>query len=883
MEDIAPKYFNLDDITKLRVGLFGYVNEIESNGLEDSVNMMNILSNEIFPNKAILPNSIYSYAALGDFEDFNAKPAKLSFSLILRKEDLIANSVEKNGYREYFISRYSTLTIENDVQFMLDYDIVIKIKKTNDGKDWILSARYNFDIKNALSDIVNPYITSMVLEQEKEEYMYLNLTAKQLERQEYTFNIATNDLVENIKFDVDFTGTIAGFNIFYIPPNSNQKIQLTKYYVDSIKPEEQYFCFYQYNTATQFSILFSAHPDYFRPEFNSNLMIEVYTTKGKDGNFVYDGENIEFVFYKNDYDEIGRVLHYAFLIGNSQGGEDSMTLEEIKYNAVKAFSVRKNIISDNDLDYYFKGITKNCKMQFVKKRDDVIKRIYSAFLLLKDVDNNIIPTNTLDLFLNKEDIDNYNPAASIYSIKPGKILEYQGKEDDVDVYHFNNDIDINYVSEHESVNNFYYTTPYLMKINTDPHFVSYYLNSVFADHGCIFKDMNPDVIDEYIITYFSMYRNALKSDYYTFTFKLNTNCNKDELIQNDANGNFIGLYDNIKIKIFLRHKTEYIGYFDCYPTGISDNGLFIDFEGKIRTSDYMNENDQISIVNSIYKVQTKLNILMEECPIPADEVYADIAVFSSIYDNTDKLSLRTVYNPNDMKDYCLCTLYTSEEEISLFKDINNIEISTLVLKDSQDNISYKIKSVPLFRYSYMYDDNNLKEVISLLDYFRESMQDTLQLIENNFDIDMKFYNTYGKSKYFVIGRNGERLDSISISINLTIKINVDLTDIIKNDIESFIIKYVEAVNETEENNYLYISNLFQALENEFEYIIYVEFDGFNECSSDLQVIDNEAKNFNEMTTQQIIKYVPEYLNVNRRSSIDGESIKFIPDIYIEYI
>ena len=41
----------------------------------------------------------------------------------------------------------------------------------------------------------------------------------------------------------------------------------------------------------------------------------------------------------------------------------------------------------------------------MRKRDDVFERMYSAFILFKDTANNIVPTNTLDLLINSNDID----------------------------------------------------------------------------------------------------------------------------------------------------------------------------------------------------------------------------------------------------------------------------------------------------------------------------------------------------------------------------------------------------------------------------------------------------------------------------------------------
>ena len=117
LNEVAPNYFNIDDINKLKIGLFGYVNEAMANVTEDSLYMHSILSKEIFPNKAVLPDSIYAYASLANFDDFYATPATFSFVLALKKSDILKYSETNytNGNKEFYIRRNSELLIENTI------------------------------------------------------------------------------------------------------------------------------------------------------------------------------------------------------------------------------------------------------------------------------------------------------------------------------------------------------------------------------------------------------------------------------------------------------------------------------------------------------------------------------------------------------------------------------------------------------------------------------------------------------------------------------------------------------------------------------------------------------------------------------------------------
>lgn len=887
INDIAPKYFQVDDINMLRAGIFGYLNEIMSNSLEDSVNMTSILGNEAYPNKAVLPNSVYSYAALANFSNFNAVPATIPFVLGIRKEDIIKYATQKSGYKEIIISRYSELNVNGDT-FMIDYDIKIICKQTTDGKDYILTSQYIFDINNSLSSISNPYIDSSVLFEEGEPYLFLNLTAKQIKRTSVEFKVYTDDLVGNVYFPTKYDGNLASFNVFYKSATGSSYQQIDKYYVDSIRPDKERFCFYSYGDQT-INIEFSAHPDFFKPEFNSNIKVEVYDTLGAAGNIKYTGENCEFIFYNPEGSTVNfsKLLHMVYILGSATGGTDAMTIDDVKYHSIKAFSVRNNIITDNDLNYYFKGLVSNCKMNFIKKRDDIIKRIYSSFLLLKDEDDNILPTNSISIIIpdDADHFDNYQKGGITFTLKPGKLISksttYENFYEIMD-----NNKTIEELVEEDKAGIYNYSLPYLLKVNTNPYFVSYYLNSVFDKYNIIFTYVNPDSLNKIIISDFEIERNAIFSDKYVFTFGMNTNINFRDLYEiyneeNSSKNHISGDLGHLKIKLIFTVNGIDIGYITPTVVDFYDNNPeYVKYTASITTNDLITESDEIVIKNSIYKFDGSNEILIEGCSIPSDEVKIKILVFYDKYDSKDKYTYNGSF-PN-MDNYCITNIYQTSSDIFLFKDVNNIEYSTILLKNGY----YEIKTVPVFKYTYLYNSEKLKEVISLLNYFAVVLQQTLDVIENNFDIDMKFYNTYGESSYFTIGREGEMLQGTSISIEFNIRINVTLTDLISTDLTNFISSYVENVNNSDINgiNFLYISNLIKELENNFEYITYTEFVGFNNYDSSYQIIENTFTNYADITTEQIIKYVPEYLNINRKSYIDNEgNIGFRPEIKLNFV
>lgn len=902
IEEVAPRYFNVDDVSMLKAGLFGYINEVLANACEDSLHMHSILSKEIFPNKAVLPDSIYAYSALANFDDFYAKAASVPIVIALRKSDVLKyaeiNTVGK--YKELILSRYSKITIDNSIPFILDYNIRIICRSTiKDGKnDYIISAQYDMSEVNPLSDIKSPFINSIVLTEEGTEYIFLRVTARQLERSEISQLIYSNDIVETINFEADFEGKLAGFNVYY-KENSfdDNKILLEKYFINSNLPDSlNKFCFYNLSNPNKINISFSAHPSYFKPKFNSELIIEIFTTMGSEGNFTYEGDNTGFVaVHPDDNKDISNILGFTQVLGNSTGGKEQPELSEIKKKVIEEFSTRKNLITETDLERYFDSRSENCNILFTKKRDDLIQRLYSAFLLLRNEQNEIIPTNTIDCLIYEDEFNNYEKGSSIQTLKAGTIFESQ---EGISLFRKAKDdyVWAELVKNDSLDNNYIYGNPFLIKVNSNPLFLSYYLNSIYDDFILSYSYLNDNSYEEFIANNLSIERNAVKSDRYEISTIINTTLNMSEMFEyktvngeciitgftdKDAYGNDI---ENVKIIGFIEENDKIMGYFKLKPTKFIENKLHC--TGYLNTNDYINIDDKLLLTECVYSTTSySTESLKDAFPIANINTKISIAIYYDGYDDDKNKSIYEKLVPN-MENYTLCNVYKTETNIELFKNLNNIMQSNILLKISENKehpgVYYKIKKIPMIRYLYMENDDNMKNIIKTLTYFKDELSNALPLLENNFNLDTKFYNTYGESQFFTIGRNKQNLNMVSISLNLNIKLVTDITTDLINEIKTYISNFIEGTNDTE-TNFLYISNLIRNLEDEFTEISYIEFLGFNDYDSTYQIIENNFTNLSEFSKEQVINYVPEYLNINRHVILDNGQLLFEPRININFV
>jgi hypothetical protein len=190
-----------------------------------------------------------------------------------------------------------------------------------------------------------------------------------------------------------------------------------------------------------------------------------------------------------------------------------------------------------------------------------------------------------------------------------------------------------------------------------------------------------------------------------------------------------------------------------------------------------------------------------------------------------------------------------------------INPSTLLMEGG----TYKIMldSVPLVSAKTMMDTSVSMEFYTSLKNQFNFVSNILDRLLNNYSVDMKFYNTYGRSKNFFVGDNStDRLDKVNISIHIKVKpvFGVVQEEFIR-DLKLYIKDYIENINDNGTNS-IYISNLIQSLENNFPDLSYMKFVAINGYPSEVQVIDNKTIDLNTLSKEDRINYVPEYLTIS---------------------
>lgn len=869
LNDIASKYFELDNENLLRVGLLGYVNEVMSNSVEETNFMTNLYYNEIIPIRANLPDSIYAYASQVKFDSFTASPATLNFIIAIRKNDIIncKSLYRLEGVSEYenyvVLEKNSYLELENGkYRFYIEYDIQIDVKENSKTGEVFLTSRY---IKDRINNVYE-YIPTTISKMNGEEFLFLSISGKELTYKSETFTVFNNDVVSTTSFEVKFEGQLSHFDVYYKPNmNKDEVIPLTKYFLDELEPDEgTKFCFYRYINETTVEIFFSPYNGYFKPEFNSQIIVDLYTTQGSKGNFHFSGTDSAFYPSNSHYTQQNMYI-IPYISEPSTGGEDIKDLANIKKKVIDQFSVRHNIITESDLNKFFNDTDKESEVLFVKRRDDIFKRIFSAFILAKDESNNIIPTNTVRLEVPESAIDIKNTDQGIYMFKSKKIVE-KGKglftpEESL---------------EEAPISDFSYVNTTLIKFNLSPlstvHYNTYKNEYISLD----FAYSNSQSLNEFIINDVNIYRDPAYSDKYELKFELASSLDTGSILKYNEETQKYQDTQNIKIKGILSSNKTSIGYIDFIPIALNHETQKIVYRAVLKSSDYIDNGDRIGIINSIKNVVNGEGVYKKDTYLEGSGVSLEICVFykNGTTNKNDKLSQLT-----ELTDYCLANSFRMREDLILFTNLDRMMYTNVKVDEREGELTFTCDSIPVVSYDY-FTRNGSPKIFNILKFFSSYLKKNLNKLENNFDVDIKFFNTYGSSKWFTVGLDKEKLDAVNIKIKLRIKTSIFLDIKQKESIRDFIKDYLESINNDKIRN-IYISNLIRMLENEFPYITFVEFLGFNDYDTNIQSLESVISDLDILSSSNdILDYVPEYLNLNKLQNNNGE---FEPDIYIEYI
>ena len=177
-----------------------------------------------------------------------------------------------------------------------------------------------------------------------------------------------------------------------------------------------------------------------------------------------------------------------------------------------------------------------------------------------------------------------------------------------------------------------------------------------------------------------------------------------------------------------------------------------------------------------------------------------------------------------------------------------------------DIMDIDMKSISYIRANTIKEEENIDYFFHVFYNHYKFLEDIIDTrLRNETGLDIKFYNTYGRSKNFIIGEGLDVLDTVNLRLSFDMWF-VDGTDLVNAipEVKRYIKKEVETINEKGMNN-LFISNLMRKIEQKFAYVDHIRFRQINYYDSTYQAVKNYVTDLDDLTVEERRWYVPELL------------------------
>ena len=843
VDAIKAKYIDASEDT-LAMGIYGYLSEIYNNTLENTAIMASEYANEAVPTKAKFERNIISHALSLGINSIKAIPAYMDVLICIPETALLANM--KNN--KFTLDKEFDFLIGNKdtYKYHIDYDIIINHDLLPNGK-YIYTAMYDIDGRNQCSDITNPYLPTVGISAVTGTNLVMITTRiRQMEHTSIYKKIIVNNPLETKVFTFSFENQMAYFEVVAVEGTTTH--YLNAVYDGLTDTSGNEYCNYMYINSKTIRIRFNR--DSYQPRANCDITINVWTTQGTTCNFSYTSDKVQSLtsdrFGYNDMWLMTRP------ITDSKDGKDKSSIDYIRTQIPKQMLLRGSVTTTRDLNNYFNFLNNgDRRLYFLEKIHNQVERLYYSYLLLK-VDNNIVPTNTMDVIVAKNmfsSINNIN-----YVIPPGSAFYYDPSTQKC-----------NGVASYSSADKtsmdssgFFYMNPFLTLINKNPFFAQYYLTILDYNKTLNFEYINSSSECQFIATKCTVKRLFYtERNTYDISITMEQNVNTDfGLITLDSNNNItqckVSVYGIVYVNdVAYRYTVGSITDFD-------QKSYQYTFDIKFSTHDLIDKNSKIAIDNGMYDVRST-TITTGYLPSNIKFKFFILANLGTEYGRGTEIDSIV---PN-LSGFTLCNIYDVYTGVDLFYDYTDLVTSyTTLVKNSNNTFSFSVGKMPLVRYTYLNTEDRFKSFLKILENNRIYIENALVLLEDSFGVDFKFFNTYGPSNLYNIDEE-TMLNKTNLSLKFEVKFVMASDSYITSDISTDVKAYLEDINYITDlhmpNLITYITNKYR---NQLVYFKFLDMNGYGPVKQSIYKEDIDS--FVESTT------VPEFLNVNTLDSNDPD-------------
>ena len=556
-------------------------------------------------------------------------------------------------------------------------------------------------------------------------------------------------------------------------------------------------------------------------------------------------------------------------------------------------------------------------------------------MLIKNSLGNVVPTNTITVDIPDDELPIVTEDGN-YVLPAGSIIIYDYETRTGTITHN--------PKEALETSNYVYMMLYTTEIILDPLYASFFMTTIDQYPYATYSWINTNASVQFMIETFHFERSMLEntnSYFLDFTATQNINAPEDMyIIERDPETGEEVITNNMRCFIVLYQNG--IPYRYSEGTLVEADLTYYKYNWRFEfvTSNQFDTSNKLMITGMyVAGTRSKLYGYFSQNV----EAYVYILAKSEYIGTDNRYDLDLTISDGSgipiLDGYGITNKFEIHGGLNFFVDYSSILNSTITVRQNPDiaasNI-YNLQGIPVIGYQYVTDPDTgaafFQEFLNTMDEKKAYMDSAMVLLENSFEIDYKFYNTYGPSLLYTVEQfnydgiveDEEDLDALivkdpytgevisppkgtvylvrrtqygpnieftftgtiwEVSKSVDIKsigridINLEFTlslksssDIYtKDNIIKYIKNYIENLNITNED--LDISNMMSDVKVKFASTInYIDYNGFNLFDSNTQHLYwRDPSN---------ISIPPEFINV-RTTKDDAGNI--IPDITINVV
>jgi hypothetical protein len=869
VDNLKRNYIPDQDETTLAMGIFGFISDTESKKIQTSIMMTGEYGNEMFPTRANLTKNVLVHAMYNNIQDINAVPARMVLNIGIKVTDF-----EKYAINNQFFIDCTQPIFLDEYEFHVDYDIVINRYEGDEEGEYLYSAHYLLEDKNRISNIVEPYLNQPFKIKIDNDYFIVFQTSVGQYTIEDTYDkLVSDSIIQNKTFVFTIADQLVDFDVYVTDNDTGIETRIQPFLYTSSTGNVENYCWYLYVNENTIRIMFDQKS--YLPGLNCDIHIKAYTTMGSDGNFSYrkvdeysEGMYLDLSSEKYNYKNISI---YAVATTDSEHGTDRKDKEELQNLIPKAALSRGAITSETDVSNYFDMInTPENRLVMSKKNDNQLSRIWYGHFLLKDVENNIIPTNTIPIHVNTRLGYMVRNQDGRWVLPAGTIIKYNDTTRMGEVIDETDVPDI-YDDDAYFGTDYYYMTIFNCILNPNPLYAAFYMSVIDRINFFVFNWVNESSRMQFVTTMNEFKRNLLSDQsLYKFTFKMAQSIKEDmglyktetytEITSDGQEVQSTLITNNMKVIILLYNSAnEPYRWKECELVDYDSSKYISSWKVDLETDNALDARNNLKILD-LREYGSATNVNYGYFPPTAKAKIYTLAKFDTQYGRYDFDEIAPGYAP----DYSVTNIYEVNGGLEFYESFTDI-LDTRVYGTDSRNDDFRITGIPVVGVHYMIDESAATFLVDAINDRKDYINYCLEILENTIGVDMKFFNTYGPSRTYSIGDKQQTMIGhvdLEFKFRASVKSSTDVY--IKDELIAFIKEYIENLNDIGD---FHAPNLITKITDTFsERINFVEFMNFNDFWLGVQHIMKLPETELEKEETDI---VPEFLNVRNRHNVEG--------------